>query len=747
MNEIIFPGCCPQPLAHYLKALGMFRLIVEQLDPQAQACWRHDSLVLYSTRTQTEIEHFFLHQYQPTPVLSPWNGGSGFFPKDAKEALLALEHSSSERFAVYRQTIAMARQQLETLSIRDKLSEKEKDRKQQLLAACRNSFPEEALRWVDAAVLLTNDGSSKFPPLLGTGGNDGRFEFSQNYMQRIVSLFSMQTGNPEPTTAALLSAALYGHAFDGLQTDGIGQFFPSASGGPNHTTGYEANSLMNPWDLVLMLEGSSFFIAAASRKMLHDAPGALSYPFTVKVSSIGYSGAADSDELSARAEMWMPLWEQPVSLPELSALFAEGRAQVGQRMARHGLDFARAVASLGVDRGLSSFVRYGFLNRNGKAFFAVPLGRFVVSRQPQVELLAEIDGWLETLRSKASNKNAPASVQRRFRQLEEAIFALCQARSPQRVQAVLIALGQCQHALGHSLEWCKESYIRPVPSLSLAWLQEANDESVALRLAASLASSQSRLRRNPSGTNTTSSENEPIEHNHIHHRFRPYLDPIRYSLSSRFWNPEWRDSIDRDCIHHNGEIHTILSSVMQRQLLHSPCYVNPEQYQQTAYFTEPTDLCDFIEGRVDLQRLEDLLRGCMLLDWSNPKGVPFARISEADQAFPDSLYTLFKLCFAAHPLSLSVTSEQEGISIPLEPSIYRYLSSGQVDRACSMAIRRLRGSGLVARISSCSRKNGAYTQRLTASLLFPLHPRDLAKLARFVMIVPQTETDAFEKAI
>jgi CRISPR-associated protein Csx17 len=33
MNEIILAGCTPTPLANYLKALGVFRLVAEQKDP------------------------------------------------------------------------------------------------------------------------------------------------------------------------------------------------------------------------------------------------------------------------------------------------------------------------------------------------------------------------------------------------------------------------------------------------------------------------------------------------------------------------------------------------------------------------------------------------------------------------------------------------------------------------------------------------------------------------------------------
>jgi len=53
---------------------------------------------------------FFLNRYQPTPVLAPWNGGSGFFPKDNKEAINAISKSANTRFADYQSGISAARE-------------------------------------------------------------------------------------------------------------------------------------------------------------------------------------------------------------------------------------------------------------------------------------------------------------------------------------------------------------------------------------------------------------------------------------------------------------------------------------------------------------------------------------------------------------------------------------------------------------------------------------------------------------
>ena len=72
MPELILNGCAPVPLAHYLKALGVLRLIAEQADPAAVGYWHNDHFRLRSTLDQETFLEFFLNRYQPTPIVAPW---------------------------------------------------------------------------------------------------------------------------------------------------------------------------------------------------------------------------------------------------------------------------------------------------------------------------------------------------------------------------------------------------------------------------------------------------------------------------------------------------------------------------------------------------------------------------------------------------------------------------------------------------------------------------------------------------
>ncbi|MBA3708742.1 MAG: type I-U CRISPR-associated protein Csx17, partial [Planctomycetes bacterium] len=102
-------GCAPAPLAHYLKALGILRLVSEQADPTARLWWQDEHACLATTLDESELLAFFAESYQPTPMVAPWNGGSGFYPKDNHSGLDAVVRSRHKRFSEFQAAIASAR--------------------------------------------------------------------------------------------------------------------------------------------------------------------------------------------------------------------------------------------------------------------------------------------------------------------------------------------------------------------------------------------------------------------------------------------------------------------------------------------------------------------------------------------------------------------------------------------------------------------------------------------------------------
>jgi CRISPR-associated protein Csx17 len=143
MAEIVLAGCAPVPLASYLKALGVFRLVAEQKDKSARGCWRDEAFVLGTVLTDEELVRFFLDEYRPSPIISPWNGGSGFYFQEGKSnkkdaatgkkiktgireqptaATCIVEsfaaRTSNDRLALYKGVISQTRQALRDLGFR-----------------------------------------------------------------------------------------------------------------------------------------------------------------------------------------------------------------------------------------------------------------------------------------------------------------------------------------------------------------------------------------------------------------------------------------------------------------------------------------------------------------------------------------------------------------------------------------------------------------------------------------------------
>ena len=100
METHILTGCRPTPLASYLKAVGIMRILWDQKDRSLQGWWENETFILKTDLDQASLEKFFCEEYCPTPIVSPWNGGSGFDLGDSMEAKDAITGTTDKRFAL-----------------------------------------------------------------------------------------------------------------------------------------------------------------------------------------------------------------------------------------------------------------------------------------------------------------------------------------------------------------------------------------------------------------------------------------------------------------------------------------------------------------------------------------------------------------------------------------------------------------------------------------------------------------------
>lgn len=763
-------GCTTQNLMSYLKALGIMR-VLNTFDRNAKTSWKHHRLVV-SQSSQTTTDGFLsqiINEYMPSPVIAPWNGGCGFYKKwdpdkgvfknrEAAEALNAIEHSSTQQFQAYRQSIGATRSALVRVSttidlhqdvqrIRDdgakegwtakRLKKEIKeflnslllfendnesrslpkvDKDTWLLTLRGTVLDDDAIEWLDAAIVLIPDDKKQRneSPFLGSGGNIGNSDFSNRFMQMLACVLPLTEGETVPETSRiLLNAALFGATANGMVSKAVDQFDPGNAGGSNMGAGYDGDSLLNPWDYVLMIEGSLILSGGAAKRLGTTATSS-AFPFSVN-SSVGCGSANLSDD--TRGEIWLPMWHNFVTCTEVRSLFSEGRSQFGGVPARTGVDFAMAVSSLGVDRGISEFVRFQFQKRLGDNYLANRLGTHVVRSNPRASLIHGIREWLDKFRRAATAKHAPSGCRHTLMRIETEIVNLSRSSD---VVPLLITLGEAEAAIAISPKLREADYpVPPVPLLDPAWLKEAYDQSATnareFRLAAALAS----LGYSPG------ERVGPV---------RRHLEPINYDrLTGKSRRAMWAaHADDPSIVWSGGNLVRNLILVLERRLIDA---VKSGNEKLVAPFDSrcpalPSDIFHFIEGNVDDNLIKSLMRGLMLIDWNAVKWSDIPWRPSNEHPAPSAAFCLLKLCLL--PCAVP-TADGAEIDVKLLPQIARRAATGDLAGATELAARRLLASGLRPAVDVITARR-EIAERTAAALVFPLRHDPKRKRSAVTML-------------
>lgn len=821
-------GCTPTPLASYLKALAVLRLVSspennvkgKAADPAARGWWANERFYLRTHLDRDALLCFFLEEYAPSPIIAPWNGRAGFLEGEAGAdsgrtgALLmkAIEESSAERLRNMRAIIAALRQdpmliqydKLRALAkaagarekraselaeaarrkrkpqLQEKLlaaakhangQKKEYGKsaeatKSALLPTLRSSADPRHLRFIDACFVLADE--EQAAPLLGSGGNDGSRDFGMNFAEALEALFDFVTGAPKPDAGEELPASLFSSS-QLLQTKGsIGQFGPG-QGGPNGSTGYDGWNALNRWDVLLTLEGTLLFAGVLTRRWEAGSTGRASFPFTFEANRAGSGALSTEDPTAPRGEIWTPLWSKPSNLAEVEALISEGRLTVGRASARTGLDAARAVARLGLSRGVAAFERYSLVQPDKKMpYQATPLGRFVTPEAPRRDPVADLDrgGWLARLRS-AAGQNAPARARSAIRKLDDALFDIARAGAQaSTVQSALIALGDVVAWLAASREG-RES-VGPPPLLGREWLHESDDGSPEFRVAAALASlgwperhaagdahANADAEAEEDGAADTKAASEAREPAAAgDNRNRPaataappmaaHFAPVAEDGIARRVR-HWAESDPPTVIWGAGGLVQNMIRALDRRLVERALRGLGDKPLAGTAPAQLVDVAAFLDGPFDDARCAALLAG---LVWAHPTrlrptdgvaSVPFAYAVLKPLFTPDAQLKADR--------SAQVPTRQylpeKGV-LPIPPSVLARLRRGAIDEALLEALRRARASGLRSPFEATHHAGAAIDPaRLAAALLVPIDEPTLNHLMQraYPLDERQEETD------
>lgn len=788
-EPIVLYGCAPEPLIHYLKALGVLRLVAEQLDPQVRGAWVGDAFALETSKTKDELVSFFLNEYRPTPITGPWNGGSGFYDGDDTTGIDAILSDKSDRLQDYQNTIntifsfselpsvghlslqslidrieqaisastskdgkdvkewtktvlatkasiqelgdrfnlwTKTIQQVEDLklealekgeskAISNLLQSAKKLRttvkkfersagKDTIIQACRNRLDDKCVEWIDATVVPSDKDAES--PLLGSGGNDGRLDFTKAFMLYLNDVLPGATAASMAQSKKRLRACLFADTVATVKAEIVGQFFPGGAGGVNASQGVSGSPNINPWDFVLGIEGCLVLASAAVRQLVAGARTKASFPFTVKSSKVGYQVSAKDEDV--KAEIWLPLWSRFARYAEIAHIFREGRVQFSSRRrnVQTGFDFARAVAELGIDRGIDSFQRFAFSRRFGKNYLAVAVGTFTVRERPLARLIHQIDNWLDSFSRAASGDRVPPRFALAQQRIEDAIFRLCESGSADHLREVLISLGAAETEIASGEKFRDEKNLRPLSGLRLSWVKDCNDESDEFRLAAALASI--------CGEKSSGS-------------IRENLEPVNVTEKG----VDWKNKSVR-AVWGNGSLEENLAAVLHRRSIEARANSLSHPILTSSRFTSLKTINAFLNGETDDIRLEELLRGLILLDWQKDEQnfKPKTQARDIPSSLPRA-YALLKLLF----LPGGKFQHKEGgetITIKHEPAIVPLLRARRVSDALQIAYQRLQATSLVPATKEFHYDNTEGT-RLAAALLIPIDEPSIRALAALVL--------------
>ena len=783
MTRIALSGCTSEPFSSYLTGLAVLRLVSEQKDRDARGWWDGGVFHLESSLDEEGLLNFFLNEYVPTPIVSPWNGGSGFYGGDNTEGIDAIMQSDSERFALYRETIRKVKSfpempetqlplgrmlelleseftgrsgqkmldlvnetrelvnraaplltpksplglTIEDLEAEAKLpknaSQAEKERataiknliksakkirsaikqrmrssgKTQVILACRDRLDARVVEWIDAVAAINHTGEAEFPAILGTGGNEGRLEYSNTFMKNLSSLL---LSDDQSASCSLLRNTLFGDPTSHLQVASVGQYDPGRAGGFNQGHGIENKDFpVNPWSFVLTMEGTISWASSVARRQRSTGPGFLRSPFTVRPTPVGYASSCDKDENDARAEIWAPLWGCPVGYHELRSFLSEGRADVGRKPASTGIEFAEAASSLGVDRGVTEFVRYSLLKRRGDSYVALPAGRFPVSARTESDLIRELNqllGSVDNFLRKFKGDGPPASFSSARREIDEAIYTLLIHGGATHVKYLVAAIGRLERLMAQRGPERDPKLARPVSGLSPRWIVAADDGSIEVRIAAALAS-----------IGATGD-----------------VGPIRANLAPVDPAKPWRWDIGRGQVAwHGNSLTSRLTSVLSRRMMDAQRTGAERNPLWGAISLSPEDACALIDGRVDESLIEDLLFGFTWIRWSDTEPLRTVRrdlmvqkgwIRPTTERLVPRSFALLKLLFLPGEIKMN----GDAMTIRPEPSIVPRLKGGHVQDACKVAGRRLSSAGLIPITSDFP--DGGDGVRIAAALLLPI---------------------------
>jgi CRISPR-associated protein Csx17 len=213
-----------------------------------------------------------------------------------------------------------------------------------------------------------------FNPLFGTGGNAGKRLFSSGWEKAKAAVAKPPRGISSDDVRTDLVALLTGEPCQYLSDFGAGSWFSAANKIYNSGSRKPySEGQITPWAMLLACEAFPLLAGSASRQLGSQRKATASFPFVTR-STAPLAEQANGQRL---AEFWAPVWERPMTIAEVTALYQTGKAEVTGKAALTAAAFAAAIVHRGVDSGIQEFRSFTLMRTTSENTFESRLASII----------------------------------------------------------------------------------------------------------------------------------------------------------------------------------------------------------------------------------------------------------------------------------------------------------------------------------------------------------------------------------
>lgn len=474
---------------------------------------------------------------------------------------------------------------------------------------------------------------------------------------------------------------------------------------------------ITPWAMALACEAFGLFQGSPSRRLGSARKAAGAFPFVTTGASPTAAGEAGKN----LGEVWLPVWEQPMSLPEIIALFQRGRAEVNGKGATTPPAFAAAILQRGVDAGIREFRRFLLLRTTSDNTFESRLASVVpVAEKAEAATavaLTRMLGFRDSL--PADRKKGKRWIYAGLRGiLDESLVTLAEQNTPETareaVDAMIGALRKADRNRGHRAHKPSIQFqLLPGAWAAKLLTDDSSDASLEARIGLALATLWAGKKTGKAKKVSAA----PLLSYWLGVQQRGIFGSIPEAVPfRRVWGA--------------GTLTANLAAVLQRRLIEEEPSAEPPF--GSWYRVGLGDIEAWLSGALDDAEIERWMMRFSLFDWSKDSVTSVAKLlgrAEPPRMVSGSLmlFALFKPLFQSWLLSslLPAESKREAAKVGPLNGIAAQLARGDVHAAVQLARNAYRAADIEPAKIQISGITCDEPQRLLAALLIPVDRRRL----------------------